>query len=87
MTRHITWKETAENMLDTNWGRQGADAKEVVRAGTDAHLALMVQIEILRALRDIDTSLRPLRCSNFQAIPRVLREIAKQTKKRKYVKK
>lgn len=47
------------------------------------HVRVELLMDIRDLLREIDTSLRPLRCYRFQQIPNRLERIARNTTKRK----
>ena len=62
---HITWKDMAENLIQTDWGSQGESVKSQIIKGSDSRLQLCLLVDIAK-------SLRALRCSSFLGVPRSL---------------
>lgn len=76
MSRHVTWKSVASELVFGGWGSESQNPSKYVQEHPDQRLMLCLLI-------DIAESLRVLRCRNFQEIPSVLCEIRTNTKKRR----
>lgn len=81
MSRHVLWSEAGINLRTTEWGEQAINPTELVRYMNDQRRTMCLLIDIAQSLKEIETSLRPLRCSNFQDIPNRLKKIVKNTTK------
>lgn len=83
MTRHVTYKDLADELIYGNWGSQYEDQKNMAK--TIGHMGWQsaLLIDIAKSLREIDMSLRPLRCRNFSDIPNRLNKIIKNTTKKR----
>lgn len=80
MSKHIYWKEIAEQLINGGWGHEDASVYKATQSASDQRLMVALLI-------DIAESLRVLRCLNFKGIPRTLQEIMRNTKKKTYKKK
>lgn len=81
MTTHVSYKELAEELINGNWGRSAVDREDFAKQCSHAEWHSALLIDMAQSLRQIEVSLRPLRCSNFQDIPNRLRKIVKNTTK------
>lgn len=76
MSRHVTWRELAEEAINGNWGGSYTDRADAMRSKLQNAQHNLI---IIALLADIARSLRVLQCPNFQSIPRVLGGIRRHT--------
>ena len=73
---HVKWEDVATELIYGSWGNERLSLKDAIQDAGYPELQIAVLIDIAK-------SLRLLRCQSVRNIPDLLRDIQRNTKRRK----
>lgn len=77
---HITYRTVADDLLYGSWGQEAVSANALIKQNGHSVMHTALLIGVLAELRKLNNLLG---CTNFVRVPGVLREIEKNTRKRR----